>query len=371
MVLEYLYPLKLIERNPTYAFILGLCYSIIGIGIAVIFFPEDPTLVSLAFISLIIYPTVNSLMKQEEELEAEKEDKNVFMFFRDHNNIFKVYAFLFLGLFIGYAIFSMILPSLAANHLFEAQLEPYKKHVGNAIAFDQYTFQGIFSNNLSVMILCFLSAFIIGDGAIFFIAWNASVWGTIFGLEARAVSAKHAGLEWAFCNSSGQCITQFAIALLIILFVGLLINLLLITISVKLRYRTYGFKTLITYYLSQRKLRYFLIFIGTIAFFALFIFITLQTGNIIKFIVFYHLMFFAIWHIIIEAFAYILAASAGGVISKALIREKISSPRFHNFLFNIVLLMIFAFIILSLGALIETALLSNVSQYSNIRRLAW
>ena len=41
---------------------------------------------------------------------------------------------------------------------------------------------------------CFILALLAGDGAIFLITWNASVWGTIFGLTAKnaaVFSGKH------------------------------------------------------------------------------------------------------------------------------------------------------------------------------------
>ncbi|MEM7819751.1 MAG: stage II sporulation protein M [Candidatus Aenigmatarchaeota archaeon] len=43
----------------------------------------------------------------------------------------------------------------------------------------------IFSNNWWVLLACFLISIITGDGGIFLITWNASVWGTIFGVTAR------------------------------------------------------------------------------------------------------------------------------------------------------------------------------------------
>ena len=36
---------------------------------------------------------------------------------------------------------------------------------------------------------CFIMALLTGDGAIFLISWNASVWGTIFGITAKGAAS--------------------------------------------------------------------------------------------------------------------------------------------------------------------------------------
>ncbi len=290
MVLEYIYPLKLIERNPFYSFILGLCYAIIGIGIAVILFPEDPAIVSVAFIAIMFYPTINSLMKQEEELESEKEELNIFLFFKDHQSIFKVYAFSFLGVLLAFSLFSISLPSLATNHIFTNQLDILNGTTGHAIKniFNSNLFQNLFSNNFSVLILCFISAFIFGDGAIFLLIWNASVWGTIFGTLAKNAAAKGSAASWSVCQTPMNC--------------------------------------------------------------------------------FLFIMLIVFAHMIIEAFSYMCAATAGGTISKAIIKEKLFSLRFKNFLINTILLLVFSLLVLLIGASVETAVLQGSDTYRLIIR---
>ena len=187
MVLEQLYPLKLIEKNLFFAFILGLAYAVIGIGIAVILFPEDPAIVSLAFITIMFYPTINKLVKQEEETEATKDTFSLKEFFLEHKDVFRVYILFFLGILLAFAIFSLILPSLATNHIFKNQIDVMYGS-GTGKAFDLGLFIDIFQNNLSVLLLCFIAALIFGDGSIFLITWNASVWGTIFGNLARTAA---------------------------------------------------------------------------------------------------------------------------------------------------------------------------------------
>ena len=73
-MLEQLYPVKLIQTKAIYAFILGIAYSIIGIGISVLLFPEDPAIVAVAFIALMFYPTIKKLIRLEEIEETKNEN---------------------------------------------------------------------------------------------------------------------------------------------------------------------------------------------------------------------------------------------------------------------------------------------------------
>jgi hypothetical protein len=290
MVLEYLYPLKLIERNPLYAFLLGFGYSVIGIGAALLLFPEDPTIVAIAFIAIMFYPTINALMKEEEELESEKEESSFFSFFTDHKNIFKVYALAFLGILLAFSFFSMVLPSIASNYIFQGQLSVLYGNAGTTggAIFNVPLLKSLLSNNFSVMILAFLTAFLLGDGAIFLLAWNASVWGTIFGTIAKNAAVKGATVGWAVCKTPTNC---FLLVMLIVFM-----------------------------------------------------------------------------HMIIEAFAYMCAATAGGTVSKAVLKEKFFSIRFRNLAFNTILLIVFALVVLAIGALVETSVLVNSDTYRLIIR---
>lgn len=188
MVLEQVYPLKLIEKNPLYALILGACYSVIGIGASILLFPEDPAIVAVAFISLMIIPTLSQLLKKEEEIESKNNDFSLINFYLDHKEVFMIYLMLFLGILLAFSFFSLFLPSLATNYIFENQINVlYGPNTGRAI-FSKALFLEILSNNVGVLLLCFVTAFFFGDGAIFLITWNASVWGTIFGNIAKAAA---------------------------------------------------------------------------------------------------------------------------------------------------------------------------------------
>ena len=187
MVFEQISPLKLLEYSPLNGFSLGLIYGFLGIGIALLLFPEGPAIVSVALIAILAIPTISKMLREAEFVESKRDHSNILMFFRDHKHIFIIYATLFLGIFIAFAISSIYWPNYAINHIFQNQIEVHYGKTGGAIL-GSAIFERIFSNNLSVLVVCFLTALILGDGAMFLITWNASVWGTIFGTMAKTAS---------------------------------------------------------------------------------------------------------------------------------------------------------------------------------------
>lgn len=279
-MLEQIYPIKLIEKSPIYAFLMGISYTIIGIGLAVLLFPEDPALVAVALISLMFYPTISKLMKQEEAIESKREEFNLFIFLRDHKYVFMVYILFFVGVLLVFSFFALLLPSLATNHIFKNQIDVLYGFTGGAI-FEQGLFVDILQNNLMVLIVIFITAFVLGDGGIFLITWNASVWGTIFGNLAKS----------AALNSHNNPFFYFGVVFAIVA-----------------------------------------------------------------------------PHMLLEAFTYVVSATTGGVVSKAIIKEKMLSRRFNYIVVNTIISLVFALLVLLLAVAVETYVLGNVETYQVIIR---
>ena len=123
MVLERLIPEKIAEKKLSYAFFLGVIYSIIGIFIASLLFPADPSLVAVAFTAILLIPTVRKIY-QIEESELKRERKfSLKSLWHDENDFTKFYLLLILGIFLVYALSALILPSMSVNGLFRDQLE--------------------------------------------------------------------------------------------------------------------------------------------------------------------------------------------------------------------------------------------------------
>ncbi len=187
MVLEHIFPEDWLEKKGRYAFLLGIIYSIIGILISSILFPGDPALVAVAFTSLLLLPELYKIFSIEERQESMEQKVGLRALWRDDIDIIKIYIFLFLGILLVYSVGTMMLPNMQTNELFREQLEIRfgEGFSGQATGFSSGLFWDLLSNNFLVLLACFIMALLTGDGAIFLITWNASVWGTIFGITAK------------------------------------------------------------------------------------------------------------------------------------------------------------------------------------------
>lgn len=180
---EQLYSDKWISHRPAFAFVMGLAYAVFGIGSALFVFPSEPALAAVAFTSLLLLPSLNRLLSNE-ELEAASEGKfSILSPFKDHRDIFEVYLFLFLGVMLAFAFFAIVLPSNSSSELFSSQLNMLGI-VGKAVALGD-SFGSLVANNIIVFAFVFFASFIYGAGSIFIIVWNASVWGAVLGVIAR------------------------------------------------------------------------------------------------------------------------------------------------------------------------------------------
>jgi len=193
MVLEHIFPEDWLERKGRYAFILGVIYSLVGILVAAVIFPGDPALVAVAFTSLLLLPELYKIFSIEERRESVQKGISLSNLWKDDLDIVRIYIFLFLGILLVYSLGTIVLPSLHTNTLFREQLEIRLGQgfsgQATAINFSSGLFFSLLSNNFLVMIACFILALLTGDGAIFLITWNASVWGTIFGFTAKNAGA--------------------------------------------------------------------------------------------------------------------------------------------------------------------------------------
>ncbi|MBW3014699.1 stage II sporulation protein M [Candidatus Woesearchaeota archaeon] len=194
MVLEQLYPVDFLKENPKYAFILSLALTVFGVFFAMVVFPNDPALVIVAMASTLLIPSLYQFTVFEEELhgkvaEAIDYKDYIMEWINSNKKLFMVYMYMFFGAFFVFAFFSMFLPRLAANQLFRQQLAVL---TGGA-SFQLSLFWSLLTHNFQVLMLCFIVSLIAGNGSIYLIIWNASVWGTIFGNLAKTTAMNLSG----------------------------------------------------------------------------------------------------------------------------------------------------------------------------------
>jgi uncharacterized membrane protein SpoIIM required for sporulation len=184
VVFERLFPDSMLERKEWVAFCLAIIYSTLSIVIARLLFPANSGIVSIVFLSIFLIPTFNTVLKREERQERKEKDWRFRHLLLDNADAIKVYLYLFFGIYLMYMAYAFIAPSLGFDPgmVFREQLGVEGTRGG--ATFSTGVFWNILLNNWWVLLACFLIALIAGDGAVFFVAWNASTWGTIFGYRA-------------------------------------------------------------------------------------------------------------------------------------------------------------------------------------------
>jgi len=183
LMLENILRPNWLEQKPQFAFIIGLVYAVIGIIAAVIVFPRSSGIASIAFISMLLIPSLNKILLIEEIQDEKSRIFSIKKIFHDHADVLEIYFMLFLGIFLAYALCSIKIPDLLVSGIFDSQLRIIGI-TGSASAGSGITFLGVLLNNFKVMFIFLALSLVFGAGSIIFLAWNASVWGAIFGYMA-------------------------------------------------------------------------------------------------------------------------------------------------------------------------------------------
>jgi uncharacterized membrane protein SpoIIM required for sporulation len=195
------------ERGPIKMLFVGLLYASLSILLTKWFFGGDAVLsqysgfIVIAFCIMFTLPFMYFLIKQEEE-----EDEVVSGFYRvwkSHGDALYAFMWLFLGMIIAFSAWNIILQD---SNLFNAQLETYcqinspgnmegcvEKYsfnepsvTGDATTSKELRLLSIIENNVYVMIFTLLFSLIFGAGAIFILAWNASVISSAISVFAKS-----------------------------------------------------------------------------------------------------------------------------------------------------------------------------------------
>lgn len=183
------------EKGPIKMLLVGIIYASLSLLLVKLFFSSDPVLYKFAGMIVVTFtvmfslPFMYYLIKREEEEDEQSEG------FLSIWNIHSDALFSFMWLFVGFLIaFSFWYIVLGDQTLLNAQIETYcainsPGQIDDCVArysFDsqilatgattkQARFLAIISNNVYVMLFTLLFSLIFGAGAIFILAWNASV----------------------------------------------------------------------------------------------------------------------------------------------------------------------------------------------------
>ncbi|MFH0711179.1 MAG: stage II sporulation protein M [Candidatus Aenigmatarchaeota archaeon] len=186
MVLERLISMKTALRQPQWMLILGGLVSVICLFISFVVFQTSTGLMTSLLVTIAVTPLMLRLVRydeKKEELEAKfAAEGNILA---RHRDILTIYSAFFSGMIITLSIVFILLPSVTGEKIFSDQLKEINLIRGN-VAFGD-TLQRIIFNNIGVLFLSFVFSFLFGAGAIFILAWNASILAAAIGMAAKSL----------------------------------------------------------------------------------------------------------------------------------------------------------------------------------------
>jgi len=193
-MLESLINPKIAEKSPWRMFLIGLIYGSLSLLLVHWFFSADPVLSKFSGILVVTFcvmfslPFMYFMIRQEEEEDEEVE--GLFKLWETHGDALLAFMFLFLGFVLAFSFWHIV---LGDSNLFNAQIQTYcsinspgtVEECVERYSFDQMIstgaatngsrFLSIIENNVYVMIFTLIFSLVFGAGAIFILAWNASV----------------------------------------------------------------------------------------------------------------------------------------------------------------------------------------------------
>jgi uncharacterized membrane protein SpoIIM required for sporulation len=203
-MLEFLIKPRKAERKPIEMLAIGFFYALIAVLLATFLFYKSAALEKYSSVFVVTFTTILSLpfMYYLIRLEEKKEDKirEEKVLIKEHGKALTALLFLFLGYILAFSLAFILMPQDMINTNFQAQIDSYcsinagdlkncAQVTGRSIGVDFKSklnaFSSILSNNFFVMLTILLFSFVFGAGAIFILAWNASVIGVAMGLFTK------------------------------------------------------------------------------------------------------------------------------------------------------------------------------------------
>ncbi len=204
-MLESMINPKRAEKGPWKMFFIGLIYGSLSLLLVHYLFRGDSVLSQYSGLIVVLFcvmfsiPFMYFIIRQEE-----REDEEIGGFWgvwHTHSDAIYAFMWLFLGFIISFSVWNVILQD---SSLLNAQIETYcsinsPESIENCVS--EYSFTSntistgastntarllsIIGNNFGVLILTLIFSLIFGAGAIFVLAWNASVISAAIGVFTR------------------------------------------------------------------------------------------------------------------------------------------------------------------------------------------
>ncbi len=237
-MLEMIINPKRAERKPIEMLFVGIFYASISILLTTWVFAKDPVLnqysgwILIMFCVIFTMPFMYYLIKLEEEKDIQYTGS--WRLLKEHSRALLALLFLFMGFVIAFSFWYAVLPDVGIN--FKPQIETFcqinrpenfdecvrEYGVGEKGITGQFTgsttagdkFMTIFVNNVYVLIFTLVFSLIFGAGAVFILAWNASVIAAAIGIFTKSqISSLPIGLARYMIHGLPEIAAYFIAAL--------------------------------------------------------------------------------------------------------------------------------------------------------------
>lgn len=193
------------ERKPWELFFVGLFYASASVLLVNWVFAKDSVLSAYSGILVVTFTVMFSLpfMYYLIRLEEEKAIQKIgaIRLLKEHRHALWAFLWLFMGFIVAFSVWYILLPTTES---FKAQIDTFclinrpgnfqscvvqygsKSSVQTVFVSNKERLFLIFSNNIYVLIFTLLFSLIFGAGAIFILAWNASVIAAAIGIFSQS-----------------------------------------------------------------------------------------------------------------------------------------------------------------------------------------
>jgi uncharacterized membrane protein SpoIIM required for sporulation len=206
-MLEMLINPQKAEKRPWEMFFIGAFYATVSLILTKWIFSGDPVLSKYTGILVVTFCVMFSIpfmyfaIKNEEEKDLEIEGLTKLM--KEHSKALIYFMFLFMGFVVAFSFWYIVFED--GNQNFRAQIETFcminkPAHFSECVS--EYGIEqtskttafltakekivNIFVNNIYVLIFTLVFSLIFGAGAIFILAWNASVISAAIGIFSKS-----------------------------------------------------------------------------------------------------------------------------------------------------------------------------------------
>ena len=205
-MLESLINPQRIEKGPWKMFFIGILYASLSLLLVQLFFAKDAVLSKFSGLMVVTFcvmfslPFMYYIIKNEEKQDEDIE--GIRHVWKVHNDAIQSFMWLFMGFIVAFSFWFIVLQDTG---LLNAQLETYcminepgsLEDCVKQYSFDELKttstgaftrgdrFFSILENNVYVMIFTLAFSLIFGAGAIFILAWNATVIAGAIGIFTR------------------------------------------------------------------------------------------------------------------------------------------------------------------------------------------